>query len=335
MTLLSLIVLLHLIVSKLKKSKILLLLSFAILFILLAYRSVTVGTDTINYNIQFNVIKSFGFLNIEPLWLYLNKFAIALGGNFQLVLVFASLLTLLPVFYVVNKKSPLPFLSIFLYLSLYYYFFSFNIMRQCIAMSFGLLSIMFFNDNKIKKSLFFLLIAVLFHYSAIVLIPGIIMIKFLSKLKALQLSLLQLFTLFIGVFFSTSIVSVSTKYFYSNYNIEESLNFLGNFIVILALNILFYILGRLNKNKNQWYYFCLIFLYISNILALVPYGNRVVMYYGILFIIFFPLVLKDNLLEKKYNHLFFALIILFGVFNFFINFGKGEIFPYTNILFHD
>lgn len=333
MTLFSIVIFLHLLTAKLKKSKSLLFLSFTVLFILLAYRGVTVGTDTQNYELQFKAIKNFGILNIEPLWLYLNKLVVYLGGDFKLVLIFSALLTLLPIYYVAYKKSPYPLLSILLYMTLYYYFFSFNIMRQGVAMSFGLLSLMFFIDEKWKKSLLFLVIASLFHYSALILLPGLVFIYFSERLKKIPFVVLQFFTLFIGLFFYQVLLSFATKYLYSNYEIEQYLNFLGNFISALIINVIFFATSRIIKVKDKWFYLSLCFILVSNLLVRIPFGNRFGMFYGIVFIIYLPLLINNNTLEKKDKSLVFILIVLFALYSFYTNIGKGEILPYINTLF--
>lgn len=329
MVLFSFLSVIHLLFLKVKK-KLVLITSLLALFVLMAYRAVSVGTDTVNYQTQFDLVSNGTRLFVEPFWYLINKGVVLLGGSFEHVLIVSSLLTLLPVYFVVYKKSVYPLLSIFLYLTLYYYFYSFNIIRQGIALSWGLLAIASLIDNKKRLFILFVLVASLFHYSALILVPATFLVKFLSKNR--NTIPIQLITLIVGLFFYHILIDFILKVFYSGYQIERGLNFIGNLLFLLILNFLFIVISNIIRIKDQWYYFFFSFVLLSNILARVPYGNRFIMFLGITQLIFMPALLKNNTLSRKQQGLIYIVLILYAYTMFYTVLGAGEIFPYINTL---
>ncbi|WP_424840665.1 EpsG family protein [Sphingobacterium cellulitidis] len=317
----------HLGLSKLK-SKWLFLISFILLFILSAYRDFAVGTDTLNYQVQFQVVESGQNLKIEPLWHYLIKLIVLLNGDFRSLLIVSSLLTLLPIFFVVLKVNKLPIFSIFLYITLYYYFYSFNIVRQSIAMSWVLLALYFLADKNTIKFLLFASIAGLFHYSAFIILPAVIVLNRFFKLINPTLVIFSSF--FIGLFLSNILLERFTSVFYSDYTGVGELNFLGNMLYLLLLNTIFFMVSNFIKEKDAWFQYFYLFVIFANLLSRVPYGGRLVMFLGITQIIFLPFLISNNKLEPKNNSLVVLFIILYSYINYFMLLGAGEIFPYSN-----
>ena len=304
------------------------------LLIIAGFRDQSVGTDTINYLEHYSHVLNGLSLRTEPLWTYLIKVIVYFGGDFQTLLLVSSFLTLLPIFYVIYKKSPYPLLSIFLYVSLYYYFYSFNIIRQCIAMSFGLLSISQLIDRKKISSLLFLILAFLFHYSSIILLPAFVFIHFFKSNKNIFYYLTLALSFISGLFFGSNLLDFAQKYIYSDYIIDYQLNLLGNSIYLLIVNTVFVFVTIIIKEKDKWFHLFYMYVILLNLLSRIPFGNRFSMFYGICSIIFIPLLLKNNRLKNK-QEVFLVLVsvIVMALFTLFINWGNGGILPYNNVLF--
>lgn len=106
---------------------------------------------------------------LEPLWKVLNKLVVGIGGNFNLLLFFSSLLMLVPVFYVVYTYSINPALSLYIYYSMYFFCGSLNISRQYLAISFILCSFCFFKSYPFRAFCCFM-IALGFHLSSVFIV---------------------------------------------------------------------------------------------------------------------------------------------------------------------
>lgn len=183
-----------LIVDCLKRSsKELQLISFVVVtFLLVLLSSVRfgIGTDYFQYMSDFFQRTSKDFL-----FEILTILSRIIYDDFFTLIFFSSLLTHSIISYIYFKKSKLYFLSIFLYLSLWYFFGSWNLIRQYLAMAFVFLFIVFLLDKKFKQSIIYALIATLFHSSAFTVIL-ITLVIYLGNNKVFILIL----SLFLSIF---------------------------------------------------------------------------------------------------------------------------------------
>jgi len=334
MVLFNILVYAHLLLFK-SKSKILLVISFICLLIICGYRSIEVGTDTVNYYLGFQYYSSGGEMMHEPLWYLLNKIVFYARGDFDSLKVLASALTLLPFYLGIHKVSKFPFFSIFVFLTFYYYFYSFNIVRQCLAMSWCFLGIVYFNEKKInRKSLIFLTIGVLFHYTAI-MVPLLLMVyKAFHKLK-FNFLFIQVVTIILGLILGGVFVSFARIYLDNYSDIAEKENsLLSSFINVLILNIAFVVFNSFSKNRDKWFYFFFFFIIITNLIIRVPVANRFIIYAGIALTVFFANVMEYVKLPKKISFFVYFILIIYSLFRFYRIMGSGEILPYDNMMFN-
>lgn len=328
------IVIVHLVFYR-TKSKLFYFLSLCLLFSLAAFRGLKVGTDTENYYIFF-VRLTYGNLEsgYELFWEYLNRIILFAGGEFQVVLWISSALTLIPIYLGAKKVSLLPVYSIFIYLTFYYYFYSFNIMRQCLAVSIIFTVYILYNYSfKYKNWLLFSLIitACLFHKSSLIVLPVIFLIEFLKKGKNEYLIVFS--SLGLGILLGNVIFRFSTLLFAEYSDISARSGMSSNLINIMILNAAYYFVSKSTVIKDFWYRIFVVFIIFSNLLIMIPYSNRIMMYVGIGLIVFFPNFLKNNNIEVKAKPLVFILISFYALFRYSRIFGGGDLFPYENILF--
>lgn len=332
---LQIVVYLHLLFSKVK-SNLALTMSFFFLLILAGFRTMNVGTDTVHYYTNFNYEKS-GFREDikEPLWLLLQGVVIKLDLDFQYFLVVISIFTLLPVYFSIRKESSWPLFSLFVFLTFYYYFFGFNIMRQCLAASWGLIAIAYYREEdsffKNKKSLLFCLIASLFHTTGVLVFLMILSYLFLKKSKV-NLYVIQFVSVFIGIVLGDRLLFLGLKLL-SSYNGIEEKDAGSNIINLLVLNAVFIIINHFIRKRDRWFYFFFFFIILTNLVVKVPFGERLIMYAGVTLMIFFANLGEYLKIEKKYLPLAYFLIVCYCVFRFIRIFGSGEILPYENTLF--
>ena len=134
-----------------KSSKWKLAISFLLLLIIGGFRDVSVGTDTKNYAMLFD---SYGsdvsmmYHAIEPLFLLIQFLVAKMGGGYEIMLLIIMAVILGTIhFYahLVSKSSLYVILSFFL---LYFYFYSFNTMRQYMGMGFCLIAFYYLSKKK-------------------------------------------------------------------------------------------------------------------------------------------------------------------------------------------
>lgn len=148
---------------------------FIILFLVAALRANTVGGDLENYIPHFQEVSQTDFQylfdlrksNYEVGYTILIKLITLILGSERSFFVVTSFISLLGVFVLIKNYSKIPFLSILLYVAFGFYTNTFNNVRQALAISFICLSFKYLVEKEFWKYLSFVLVASLFHISAI------------------------------------------------------------------------------------------------------------------------------------------------------------------------
>lgn len=303
--------------------------SFVLLFILSAFRGVTVGTDTSGYKLLFSRLEEGYPIRQEIGWQYLNKLIINLGGSFEDLLIVSSLFVLVPIFYTVKKYSPNPMLSLFIYFSLYLYLQSFNITRQAIAVSIVFSAIPFLINNRFWFFSFFIVLASTFHITALLCLPLIFINKIPDK-KLLYIILIS-GALIIGVFATEIIFLKSAELFGYDQYIDKTETGVQTGIFLLALNAMAILILLTEKNRGLLFKLFIFYIIFANLTARIPYGHRIISYFSIIQILYLPYFLKES--KKQFKPLVLSLIVVYSYLVFYRNAGSGDIVPYINTLF--
>lgn len=226
------------------------LLILVVLVFLSSFRNLSVGIDTQSYYNQFRYdIQSdtlfYYLFKLEPGWLLLNLWIKEIFGEFSIILFSSCLLTILPISYVFRRATNMPILAFFIYFLLFYYFFSFSLIRQAIAISFFVLGVYFFSNNRKVEFHFSILFGSLFHYSIIILYPVVFLAERL-KINFFWSICILFSTFFVGFFEVFGDVRHILAYLpfekYSNYidyETEEGFNRLTNYIFIFPKTLFF------------------------------------------------------------------------------------------------
>ncbi|MBY0097327.1 EpsG family protein [Mesobacillus maritimus] len=155
-----------------KLSRVFYSLIFLQLLLLLVLRSNTVGSDTNAYLALFEKGKSFPFWDFEYSrsevgYLFLNKL-LSFVESGQLVLMVFATIPMLIFFRSILKESKIPWLSLYLFITIGLYALVFNILRQVIAMAMIFVSFKYLVKNDFKRFFVLVAIASLFHASALI-----------------------------------------------------------------------------------------------------------------------------------------------------------------------
>jgi transmembrane protein EpsG len=301
-------------------------------------RSNSVGTDTENYNIIFTEIvdlwSSFDnfYLLIflfEPLYYSLQLLVKYFNFDFTVLLFSVSIIIWFVIYFSSKNRIKYFYHVIFFSITGGFLFFTFNGVRQAIAMAFVFLSVNYFIDSKKKKFFLTIFVASLFHYSAILLIP---IIWFISKINFQKVHWIIIF--FVALMIPESVFYSSISYifsyfpFYSNYIKDiiqdgyglSTITF-GVFLnyIILLLPLLYFKVSKINSYNK------LIFniSFFGAFLYIIFSGNmifqRFIVYFTFFQIFQYSLIF-DYLkkINKKYDKmiltLFFFIVFLIKIF---------------------
>ncbi|ROI02645.1 MULTISPECIES: EpsG family protein [unclassified Chryseobacterium] len=284
------------------------------LIIVATLRNYTVGVDTNNYLINYKyeielyripqLIKK-----IEIGWLYLNAFVKEYFQEFRMILFVSSILTLLPLSYVFRRETKSPLLTFLFYILLFYYFFSFSIMRQAIAVSFFVLAVHFLVKGKQLKFFLYVGIGALFHYSILALIPITFILKKIN-LSYFWYSTILIITFFIGF---SGVLDLAKSYLallpfekyanYEGYNADVTFNRIANYIFIVPKILLFIYIFYYTKKYNLYNNVIQMKLFwvgiiVLNLFLSVPQVSRFT-YYLTIFEVIIMSALVFNIPKKK------------------------------------
>lgn len=334
----SVLFLLSIINTKLEKNVFLLLFLGVTLIFFAANKGLDVGTDTFNYYQNFQFIETDKYqrtyYGMQFVW-YLFTLIIYKLFNYDIYMYICYSIIVMFFSCFIYKCSKHYLLSILLFLLLYFYFQSFNVMRQYLAISFVAYGYTFLcNGNKSKFHLA-LLLASCFHFSAIILLP----LSFLCKMRLTNRIVVSLVILsfIIGVLFSSQTKQIITLFSGLSFLNEGVTGYLDNYggqrniYSNLLLNATFIFSFFFSKNKSDLF-LLLYFIYIilSNLFGAGGQANRMFYYFQIALIIVIPNVWKEiNVSWQKRLYLLWILLYSYSVWYFTLNANAGDLFPYS------
>ena len=261
--------------------------------ILSGMRSVNVGTDVLTYK---KIFEQFGETslfedvqsNISGFWGYrlLCKIVyIISGGNYQIMLLVSAIIIIYGFFKFIYYYSDNCAASVFYFISLYYLFSTWNIVRQSIAIAFFFLSVCTFDKKHYKRFVLYAILSISVHnIVALLYIYYLIRLINWNKIRFIVYSL----SLTVVLFSVRYIIDIFCRIFprYSMYLSTLSGNDIVSFsgesrgrgIVISITFLLFIIIalilfkdnmfvsikdnkkGSIVKNNSIWIFMCLVMI---------------------------------------------------------------------------
>ena len=289
-----------------KLSRFFIVIALSIPALLSAFRSYSVGVDTLVYQKPFfDIAKNYssftsylGTQNTSSEVLYhLTTWISARYFSIQTLFFLLQILTIVPIFIALNrtKNKNIVIIGILFYL-LFAFNESLNMARQSIALSFSVLAISQLIDRKYIKTIIAAIVAILFHSSAYMIIPVCALVMTLtSKLNKKTKTLFSLFIIIatflittyllniIGALSTFSESEVLNKY--ANYsNRFESVGFniplFAIWLIILLVTIAF--TKASSKNDTRSLYILMSTLYLASFFAntIIHYSNRAFYYFS-------------------------------------------------------
>lgn len=149
---------------------------FVLLFVLLACRDVSVGTDTQNYRLLFYESGKMSFeeafaYDDEGLFVFLNWIiARVTNQNFQMYLVIVSAITVFPMMKLYEEDQHNDFLQIVLFVNMAIFVMLFSGIRQALAISICVFAFKYVRQRKLIKFLLCVMVACGFHVSAAIVL---------------------------------------------------------------------------------------------------------------------------------------------------------------------
>lgn len=244
-----------------------------LLWVIFAFRDVSVGSDTINYferysNIQKPEVSLLSIAGQEWGYDLLQYLCHSIGMSWQVYLSFISVIIILPMVIFFHKYSTNVWSSFFLYITIGLLDVNMSALRQSLAVAMVVWALMAMFERKHLRSLLFILIGTLFHYSAffallLFLVP---LFKYNSKRQLTLLLLVPILARVVGYFFLGSLENLMPVRYLDSYSEEKTMNPLLEAVWISILLFIFFSLrinGKVKSDEFQLYF--LVVLYVSSI----------------------------------------------------------------------
>ena len=313
------------------------------LFLIMGLRDAySVGVDMGRYAIHYSTLSEIQLFEApfydngsSALYYLANAVFSKIGISFQLFISCVSAFIVGIVGRYVYKYSDDVVLSFALYLGMGAYTFAFSGIRQAIAMAIILLCVeQFFNKNYYRTYIY-LILAVLFHTTAIIILPFLL----ISKIKISNLVILFYFV--IGIFFVVFRIQIGqfiTLVYQESYiGRYRSMGQLGGTALFLLILLVFYFYTnsrqiRTAGSKESRFFHSLVISFLLQSMASFAYTfTRLNLFYMQTFLtLIFPESLHKNKLNKRFGRIYNLIrIIIYIVFivimiNQFYGYISGE-----------
>lgn len=290
-----------LLLSNIKRQDVLFYILIILGIIMYAIRAENMGVDTAMY---IKIYESQKYLSltdhIEPLYGYLNKLLFYYKAPIWMLQGCCGALTLIPLAIVFKKVSVNPILSLFFYFALFGFLYSFNAVRQMIAISFVLLAYTYY-PNKFKTILF-IIIAMGFHTSAIIA-SAIFITPYVKTNRSSTIWLLSI-SFVIGFFVNNTLlllilgrysVYITSKALSASFGFRDNVGYAA--IMALALNIIYFILdlsATKDIKREKWFKLFLFMIILDNLTFRLVLGARIIIYFTMVQTLLYPMVFKEN-----------------------------------------
>ena len=289
-------------------------------------------------------------LEIEWMYVMLNKFVFAFGGPFQTFTIVSACISIGIKLWTFRKDSAYPVFSALILFIPGYFIADSGHMRQALGMSVCILSYQFIKERKLGWFLLCLYVAYGFHKSAIIFMPAYWLVTipmnskriFYAVIACVILSPFQIYNLFAGFLGGLNLQDVSNGYNgYIGYE-DKASSFMDGIMILNAFLLIMY-----DKEACQrvWYYeyirnimvmgVCLYFIFRDNPV----FSTRLVGVYVGFGALLIPNIIygMEKVNMRRFWHLFFVSFMIFYYFVFAQYQGKaGRFTPetYTNFLWN-
>jgi len=213
-------------------------------FILIAFKANTIGADTRNYLRAFEALARFGdFEDLSPFGYERTEIGYK---NFILLLTKISswphtllialgIMVCYALYDFISRTASNWCLALFFFVTLGFFQFAMSGIRQTLAVSILLIGYRYVQRRNLFKFLITVVVAMMFHKSAIIFAP----VYYIAHLKlSLKTISLMFFSMFVGLLFADKLLLTVADVMEYNYGIEQTGNGQIFFAIVLIITLL-------------------------------------------------------------------------------------------------
>lgn len=243
----------------------------------------------------------------QPLWILLNSFCKTFG-NFYLLQFAVAIIHISTVGYFLAKSTNQKFIALTFYYILCYFYFNMDILREALAVSMFLLSVLNYTKGRFIRFLAYNVLAWLFHqYAAFAFFLPIILSKNIPRWSRISAILVAPFVIYVLSGGSSGLlIDYISRLMSESYNLGVELSGLGytyNLCRILPCCIIIYFYRRrevwgMKFNKDiltslVWCYIALVMIRVTSL----PFVERISNYF-----VLFPVILIASTINEVFRN---------------------------------
>lgn len=299
--------------------------SFLVLFLVSSFRG-DFTVDYKGYTYLFDLYNQFEFSNIfevglhqEPGFIALSRFIGSFTQNVLYLFIITSFIIIIAFYKQFNNDSEYMWLSVLLFVTIGSFYTSFNVMRQILAVAIVFSGSKFLYERKALKYFLVIILASLFHKTALIMIFFYFILNFEINYKNIILISLGALVIEINL---PRIISIAQQTFYTVYTAEAygltGLSF-TNAVVPLSVFI-FSLIHRnkidINNTKHRVWMNAVFYYALFNVLGLqIQMIQRLSEFFAPYILLLIPLFfsrMKNSELKVMYILLFVTLLFLYN-----------------------
>lgn len=306
-----------------------------LLFFIAALRATSVGVDSMQYTNHFYRIQFMSVVDIlhnytkEPVFYFLIKIITVFSTNFQWMFTIIGGAYAFAISRFIYKYSKNPMVSFIMLIPMMYFAFSLTGLRQTMAISIILLSYDYIIRKHLFKFVFTVIIASLFHQSALLFLPAYFISNKSFNNKKVLVGILAVPIVFV---LRPLLVSLVQNLMYETYSISLDQG-AGGWTTLFVYFLIILVSVVFSKQiQNEYFPFFLKMMYVGALIQmfvpLQPNIFRVSMYYNIASIILIPDILKTQ--KDKFSKLvaYSLFFILMGIQYYVFTYYAAGVQPY-------
>lgn len=308
-------------IKKINKKEVFLILCLIQMTLIVGLRY-KVGADFESYRKIFELIGkgAYDVTQVEVCYKFLCRIVYILGGSYYTLNMIVAFLTFLFVTLAIKKISADYFCSIYLYITLFFFYHAMNQTRQQLAIAIGLYAMTFLCEDKIKEFIVLVVLASLFHTSIILFLCLVILKKVRITKKTMYIYIMAVVILLLSFEFLMRILKYTRYGFYlssyNNSNIMDS-TIINTFVRIAFLMLVWsrekYVQDT--SKKNVLYHMAFLCTIFQIITIRVSLFGRITTNFFIVYILLIPEIIKTY--RVRYRKLIWqGCLIMSALYNY-------------------
>ena len=274
-----------------------------LMYLILALKSETVGSDISGYremyvhygSVPFN---DFSYSSMEIGYIFLMKLGNIIGLSFQGFEAVLYAITIIPMYYFIKRNSCDVMISVLILFCLDFFVFACSGLRQTVAMSMCVGSFTYLTNkknssihgfNKLILAIIIVGVASFIHRSSLLFIPVLLIVYYRFKVLTYALyAVVVLILLFVPHYF----ININAEYELSKYELDERLTLGMMFVFDVIMIVFYYISIRINKisiDKISTWQFGNVILY--GLLLMVVFNGSMILRAALYELVFFAIIM--------------------------------------------